>query len=431
MKLRDLDKLISLVEKADICENTQRGILSNPKPFITLINSIKGKRIVIDDFQVLQPWTLVALAKLCLDNTDDKIFIVNNKSTPTARFAAALGLDDIVIEDKAHGKPEGGRTVKLRVVCEYDEIEPVADEISTLILSEKSQNIENEYFDIIEIKKTIRYVIIELLRNVIQHSYDRNGAIVLAQRMDRGSEYEEPVIQIAVADSGIGILDSLKQTHPEIQNTEMALERSIWPYYSGKFHEHQRGSAQNAGLGLFFVSEMAKLTAGRVLISSRDSSMFIQGDPEAAGNNRIELFQPGFSGTLVVFEMPKRGVADYDELIKKIIEIARARVVNRENKRWIRFDVPPDDALEFIINVASENTVKAEKFSNEEIVPRIKNGQILILNFSNMKICTQSFMHALLFDAVKTAHELKVPLYARGASVSVADGIRLLEMYSL
>jgi hypothetical protein len=272
---------------------------------------------------------------------------------------------------------------------------------------------------------------IEALRNVIQHSEDPAGAVILAQRMDKGPEYEQPYIQVAVVDCGVGIRETLRRTHTDITTTDVALERSLWPYYSGKFHSFQHGSAQNAGLGLFFISEMAKLTSGKLLISSRDASLLLIGDPESMGNNKISSFSIGFPGTLLAFEMPKRGVADYDQLIQRIGEIARSRTAIRESVRWIRFDIPTSDVLEFVITIASEDTVKAEDFSKKELIPRIRAKQIMVLNFIQMKICTQSYLHALLFEAIRIAYELTVPLYAKNASPSVKDGIHLVEMYSL
>jgi hypothetical protein len=271
---------------------------------------------------------------------------------------------------------------------------------------------------------------IELLRNVIQHSYDKNGAIIVAQRMRMDDKDSESFTQIAVIDQGIGIYDSLRETRKDIQTEEMALERSIWPHYSGKFYEGQGGSSQNAGMGLFFVSEMAKLTAGIFLIASRGASLYIKGNPES-GINEIRSATTGFDGTLVAFEMPKRGVADYDELIKTISEKARERKASEESKRWIRFDIPTEKVLEFLISIASENTVKAEEFSKTQLIPRINEGEILCLNFTNMQVCTQSFMHSLLYEALRIAFEKKVPLYVKNASPSVADTIRLVERYGL
>ena len=428
MKLRDFEKLVSLYEKASPTGPERAAQLSDPVPFLQFINRALDKRIQVDDFGVLQPWAIAAIAALGTTSLGRRVFVQNAHSTPPAQFAGALGLDDLLSGDRVHGLAEKGRTVKLVNVSRYEEIEPVSMEISELVFSDQPGTNSSDYIDVEEVKKTIRYVMIELLRNVIQHSNYPQGAIILAQRMDK---YEQPFIQIAVADCGIGIFDSLRVTHVDIETPAVALERSIWPYFSGKFHQGEKGAAQNAGLGLFFVSEMAKLSGGRLLISSRGASLLIQGDPNALGINKIQEFGEGFEGTLVAFELPKRGVADYDALIAKITQLARGRAARREETRWLRFDIPPKDSLEYIISIASENTVIAEEFSRKELLPRILNRQVLVLNFCNMKICTQSYLHAILFEAVRVSHALQVPLFIKQTSPSVRDGIHLVEMYAL
>lgn len=428
MKLRDFTKLVSLYEKVAPSGAERVAQLSDPLPFLQFLSRALDKRIEVDDFGILQPWAIAAIAALGSANTGRRIFVQNAHSTPPSQFAYALGLDDLISGNKVHGLPEKGRTVKLVNVCEYEEIEPVSNEISELVFTGEAGSDSNEYHDIEEVKKTIRYVMIELLRNVIQHSHYAQGAIILAQRMDK---YDQPFIQVAVADCGIGVFESLRATHTDIETPSVALERSLWPYFSGKFHQGEKGAPQNAGLGLFFVSEMAKLSGGRLLISSRGASLMIQGDPNALGNNKIDEHQDGFEGTLVSFELPKRGVADYDALIAKITQTARERATRRENIRWLRFDIPPTDSFEYIISIASENTVVAEEFSRSELLPRIIKRQILVLNFSNMKVCTQSYLHALLFEAIRVSHAMQVPLFVKQASPSVTDGIHLVEMYAL
>ncbi len=386
------------------------------------------KRITIDDFQVLQPWAITALAVLATQE-DGKLYIENLHEKPCAKFAASLGLDDLVNGSDVHGAPEVGRTVKLTRVNDFAAIEPVAGNIARLIVSDSLTDQTNtQYLDAEEVRSTIRYVMVELLRNVIQHSFDQRGGIILAQRMDKGPE---PSIQVAVVDAGIGIERSLRASHPDISGADVALEHSIWPSYSGTFRLGQAGSSQNAGMGLFFVSEMAKLTSGKFLLCSRGASLLIQGDPESKGNNKIDLFKTGFPGTIAAFEIPKRGVSDYDALIKRIIDIASERQKKETTHQWVRYDLPQTDVIEFVIAVASENTVEAERFSREQLMPRIKCGQGLLLNFANVTICTQSFMHALLFEALRTAFESKVPIFIKNASESVKDGIRLVETYGL
>jgi signal transduction histidine kinase len=431
MKQRDIQRLLSTIDRVELDDSEKLTLLADPLPFLRLLNRASSKRIEVDDFHVLQPWAIAAIATLGKTTTEGKLYVHNSRASLPSQFAAALGLDDIISGDEVQGQPEIGRTVKLCEVCTYEEIEPISEQISKLIVADAPDVDQSEYHDPDEVQKTIRYVLIEALRNVIQHSQDSAGAVVLAQRMDKGLNYDHPYIQVAVADCGVGILETLRRTHSDLDSVEVALERSLWPYYSGKFHSYQHGSAQNAGLGLFFISEMAKLTSGKLLVSSRGASLLLLGDPEALGNNKISALPVGFQGTLIAFEMPKRGVADYDALIKRIADTALSRTAKRENVRWIRFDLPPSGAFEFVITVASENTVMAEEFSKSQLLPRIRSRQALVLDFVHMKICTQSYLHALLFEAVRTAFELKVPLYAKRASPSVVDGIHLVEMYTL
>jgi anti-sigma regulatory factor (Ser/Thr protein kinase) len=427
MNSSGLKGLLSLIDKIPIDDSLSRTNIADPLPFLKFLETAVEKRVTIDDFQVLQPWAITALAALA-NHPEAKVYVENLHDKPCAKFAASLGLDDIVNGTEVHGAPEVGRTVKLTRVTNFADIEPVSGNIAKLIVSDSLTDLKNQYLDADEVRSTIRYVMVELLRNVIQHSYDERGGIILAQRMDHGIE---PSIQVAVVDCGIGIQSSLSTTHKDISSPEVALERSIWPSYSGTFHKGQAGSAQNAGMGLFFASEMAKLASGKLLICSRGASLLIQGDPECRGNNKIDLLKTGFPGTLAAFEIPKRGVSDYDALIKKIIDIAGERQKKEITHRWARYDIPEQEVIEFVITVASENTVEAEKFSKEQLIPRIKARQSLRLNFVNVTICTQSFMHALLFEALRTAFELKVPLYIKNASESVKDGIRLVEMYGL
>ena len=73
----------------------------------------------------------------------------------------------------------------------------------------------------------------------------------------------------------------------------------------------------------------------------------------------------------------------------------------------------------------------AEAFAKEQLMPRIVAKQPVVINFANISICTQSFMHALLFESLRVAWALQTPLYARNASDAVLDGLRLLESYAL
>lgn len=407
--------------------------LSEPVEFLSWLSSLVATRddkmINLGSFNMIQPWGLVALATLArLDGNESlSIYRVRPGKTKAEKFAIALGVWDVIDGREPTGKAEVGRTVKMRRINDFSKIEFVASEISHLIVKNAE---DSTYIDSEEVRRVIYYVLVELMRNVLQHSHDPLGGVVVAQSMNAGGIYEEhPSIQVAVADNGIGIYQALKAMHSEIINPGMALERSLWPHYSGVFDETKRGSGQNAGLGLFFISEMAKLSGGRLLIASRGDALSLVGDE--TGHGTIGLLNAEYPGTLVVFEIPKRGIADYDELNRQIISRAEERTTKRHDRKVLRYDVPPKSTFEILVNIAAEDTVKAEELSKNHFIPILTRKEPIVINFINIDLCTQSFIHALLYDALRVAWAMQVPIYVKQASEPVKDSLRLVQMYAL
>jgi hypothetical protein len=75
--------------------------------------------------------------------------------------------------------------------------------------------------------------------------------------------------------------------------------------------------------------------------------------------------------------------------------------------------------------------VVAQQVAGDQLIPRLMRKQSIALNFANIDICTQSFLHALLFDALRIAWATQTPVYVRNAAPAVRDGLKLLESYSL
>ena len=277
----------------------------------------------------------------------------------------------------------------------------------------------------------MKYVVVELLRNVIQHSNDELGGVVAAQRMD----HQDPSsLQVAVADAGVGIFEAMIEKHPTLRDHGEALEKALQPHFSGTFEEGLSGSMQNAGLGLFFISEMAKLTGGRLLLASHGASLLLTADPDAGDNHEMKFLKPdglGYPGTLVAFELPHDSVANYDDLIHTIQARARERTPRRAQHHWIRYGRSPANAKAFVVHYTSENTEQAEKFAREQLEPRILRKEAVVLDFLGMEIATQSYLHALLYDALRLAWAKQSFIYVVNASPSVRSGIELIEAYAL
>ncbi|HLK99578.1 MAG TPA: ATP-binding protein [Myxococcaceae bacterium] len=329
-------------------------------------------------------------------------------------------LQRLFSEDGLSLKPDSLRS---EWVSSFEEIEPFANDISKALVVE--ENLEDT-------RLTLRYVIVELLRNVIQHSHAKLGASVDADLWNVKSG--RPMLQLAVADTGIGIPASLRTLHPNLSDPEAALEKSLWPHISGTFEEGLTGTQQNAGMGLFFIAEMAKLTGGTLLIATRGATLQLSGWVDEEGNHSLRFIEPrgvGFPGTLVVFELPVGGVVDYPALIDRIKERAKERTPQRAIHRWIRFDPAPAEATVFQVQKQAEHTPAAIQLSQSEITPRILRREPIVLDFSGLRILTQSYLHSLLFEPLRLAWALRTPIYVTNVEPAVRSNLELLENYAL
>lgn len=423
----DLKALQNKIPVCDIPDEICVTSLRKPAPFLKWLPQCLGKRLLIGDFRVLEPWCLAIIAALSRRQEQSCTYPVISKERETGRFAYSLGLGEFT-GDGSSSYEEAGRTVKLHAINEYSKIDDLADRIASLTLSDNPQN----YIDPLETKETLKYIIVELLRNVIQHSFDKCGGVVLAQRMDKGDGYENnQSVQLCVVDQGIGIAASLKKMHTNIADNDVALERAIWPSFSGTFPEGGSGTFQNAGMGLFFISEIVKRVAGRLLIASGETSLFLEGKEDGTSPD-IRFLDAGFDGTIVAVDIPKRCCADFEELLKKVQQTAFERSPGKVRVRHITFNPPDLSAfLTIKMRIGNEDTYSAEMFSNKYLLPNIKAGKALCLDFSGYKIATQSFIHAVLYASLKEAHSLGVPLAVINASPALRDMIDLLEWYAL
>lgn len=409
----------------------RKAFLAEPADFLNWLWEAPRKQIHIEDFNLLQPWAIAALAAMSRQELSEAPALKFDSLDSVSRFAHSLGLRSIVQNEEPEGYHEPERTVKLKRFTDFETVDPLASEISSFIIPNSDIKTKS-YIDAIETRKSIRYVMIELMRNVVQHSKDKLGGVIVAQSMYDEDKYSnDPCIQIAVADRGIGIHESISSMHEDVNSAEVALEKSILPYHSGAFPSWKRGSRQNAGLGLYFISEIVKLTGGRLLISSQGASLTIEGDAEGHRNNEIDFKSYTYDGTLVAFELPKRGLADHDAIIKTIQDNAKTMRADIDYEPHLSYGEAPPDTWEFMVNIGAENTSLAEEISSKRMIPRIEKGDSVSLNFSGIDVCTQSYLHALLFEPLQIAYKNNVDIFIKNAKDPVVEGLTFLEAYAL
>ncbi|HRE89528.1 MAG TPA: STAS-like domain-containing protein [Myxococcota bacterium] len=376
-----------------------------------------------DDARLIQMWVLVGVAARARDVASVQISGLEGSSA--GRFAHAVGLRELVEHKTQVSAGERGRTHKLTRVTSLSGVEEQSRAIARLMLPSESDD---------EVRKTIQYVLVELFRNVLQHSQDRLGGVVGAQLMEPNEDYPKPVMQVAVGDSGIGIPTALSDFHPGLVDPRAALAKALEPHISGTFEEGRTGSRYNAGMGLFFISEMAKLTAGRLMIATRDAALYLEGDPEFEGRHQLRFLQPdgvGYPGTLVAFELPLGNVEEHDSLLSAIRNRAEERTPPRNVQRILRYESPPPGVGPIQVRLLAENAVAAEELSRNRLVPMIQEGKPIALDFRGMEICTQSFLHALLFRPLRYSWAERVPIYVANAEPAVLTGLQLVEGYAL
>ncbi len=407
----------------------QRFVLDEPGSFLRLFRTEVPARIELRSVQIAQVWALVGLAALARRNGTAVTQLEFGPESPVGRFAHAIGLRD-AMEGLASTSPgEPGRTCRIRRISRIDEVETAAREIAELVIPPAADDDEDA-----EARKTLRYVLVELMRNAVQHSLDPKGGVVAAQRMEAGYlKYPRPVVQVAVADAGVGVLAALQASYPSITDPEQALVKALEPHVSGTFGPGRTGSTYNAGMGLFFISEMAKLTAGRLVLASRGASLSLIGDLEGYAKSHLAFVPPRgtqFPGTLVAFELPLGEVSDHARLIEVIRDKARERTPQRDTTPWVRFEAPPRGVPSFVVAHVSEDVERAAELSRGELQRRLFDRKPVALDFRNISVCTQSFLHALLFEAIRISWAVQVPIFIEHAQPGVVAGIQLVDNYA-
>lgn len=400
-----------------------RLLLDDPHTFlIWLAEARQHGRVSFDDVEVAQVFAIAAVAALARRDGPTPLLLDPAASTGAGRFAHALGLDEVVSGATERAPRERDRTVTLTRVVGRGPKEAISAAIVKLLLPGS----------LTEAGDLFRYVLVELLRNVGQHSNDPLGGIVAAQRNDADPYADRPTVQVVVVDNGIGIFEALRHMRPTITSPAEALVRALEPHVSGAFAEGSSGSGENAGLRLFFISEMAKETEGKLFIASRGATYFLdRSDSPDTQPVITNGHAPDYPGTLVVFETAIAGVGSYAGIMAHIRDLAAQRTPRRITQRWLRFEDPPAGVLRVLVGVASEDTAAAQRFAVEHLEPKLMKRESIALDFRNMRACTQSFLHALLHESVRLAWARKVPMFVVNATAAVRAQLELVESYSL
>lgn len=175
-------------------------------------------------------------------------------STAAGQYLCRAGIHQIMGKtppDFSYGSPN--RIFPLTQLQTSKEIQSCVSSVMQIL------QVEDE-----EMENALRYGMIELLRNVVQHSHSRIGAIVHAVYFPNTG-----IVDLAIADIGCGIRAALRDRYREIRSDYKAVKFAMQPHVSGTFARGAYQSmASNAGLGLFFIKEIATRSGGGFFLGS-------------------------------------------------------------------------------------------------------------------------------------------------------------------
>jgi anti-sigma regulatory factor (Ser/Thr protein kinase) len=110
----------------------------------------------------------------------------------------------------------------------------------------------------------IKYVLSELIRNVIEHAWSPVGAVVCAQLFPQTNR-----LAVGVADTGSGVKATMSRAYI-VDHARDAIDKALRPGVTGTTSK-VGGTAQNAGAGLFFTKAIARASRNYFILYSGDS----------------------------------------------------------------------------------------------------------------------------------------------------------------
>lgn len=169
----------------------------------------------------MQPWVLSALAAWALAHREagGSITVINEHR---AKYGWRFGLGayfDFVPTAVPAQHEEAGRFVPLRTIRESGDLTELLSDLVTLLHVDA------------ESSKAVMYAMSEMVRNTLEHSRSPRGAVVCAQSYtgQRGRRY----VSIGVADTGVGIRESLAANYPMMTDRKAVLEKPSSQAYQG------------------------------------------------------------------------------------------------------------------------------------------------------------------------------------------------------
>lgn len=182
----------------------------------------------------------------------------------------------------------------------------------------------------------IRYIMSELIRNVLEHSLSKYGALVSAQYYKKSN-----TVRIGIADTGIGIWKSINQSYNPKNDLE-AIHLALTPGITGTT-KREGGTDQNAGAGLFFIKSIAYINSDFFVIYSgkamykllkrKGKKIILHADPFKDNHSKKDNL-PNWEGTIVGIDLSLDTTQEFSLLLKLLNETLKEAIKERKKARY-------------------------------------------------------------------------------------------------
>lgn len=311
---------------------SNQGNLRNLQSFINSLDFTDPKKLEItthDKWVSVHPANLVLAASLAIQVGKSNSEIIG-EVPETGRYLYRMGLYDFtctISPYKYHKKEATGRFVPIKILKTADDQSYFITEMIPLLhLTERNTTI-------------VKYVIGELVRNVLEHSFFLEGAIVAAQYYKKTNR-----VSIGICDTGIGIWKSMNDNwHPKTDIE--AINLALTPGITGTTRR-EGGTSENAGAGLFFIKSIAKITRNYFAIySGKAQYTLLKHDKRIKIRPRLypdpfrdrhskKNVAPNFKGTLVAVDISLAETPEFNDLLASIGEVYDKAIRERKRSKY-------------------------------------------------------------------------------------------------
>jgi hypothetical protein len=384
----------------------------------------KGKATIdMTESSFLAPWAVTLFGIYSLWLMEQQGCTLDVRVDPTTRsgsYVIQSGLFDLLglVTPSGFTIIDDSRTATLHRVEQSSDIPVFAESVMELLKVED-----------IELEGAVKYSLIELLRNIVQHSRSPIGGVAMAQYFPTTG-----IVEIAVADMGVGVRETLIPRYPTLRDDLAALKFALMPHVSGTFAKSAYGSMRdNAGLGLFFIKEIATRGNGGFFLGSGNRLVNLWGHEDGSDGKRYQIAtMGGWNGTFAVLQLRRDGIGDFDSLLAVCRELAaEARRDPTESSLDFIDAIPDLPGLQVVrIKEFEENVDRAAEVRESVIIPAIEKEQLVILDFSGISFATQSFVHACMYRVLRDFPSSAYTLSLNGASKATKEAIRSVAAYA-